>query len=61
VDDFFTVQSHNAKELKHFFPELEELSHLSKNVIVDGEVFFIVVRVKKGGSDFLFGVFMVFS
>jgi len=38
VDDFFTIQSRNAKELKHFFPELEELKQLSKNVVVDGEI-----------------------
>jgi len=48
VDDFFTVQSRNAKELKHFFPELEELRQLSKNVVVDGEI----VTMKQGKVDF---------
>ena len=28
VNDFYTLQSRNAKELKHFFPELEELSKI---------------------------------
>ena len=46
--DFFTVQSRNAKELKHFFPELEELRHLTKNVVVDGEI----VTMKNGKVDF---------
>jgi len=48
VDDFFTVQSRNAKELKHFFPELEELRLLAKNVVVDGEI----VVMKNGKVDF---------
>jgi ATP dependent DNA ligase domain len=30
VNDFITIQSRNAKELKHFFPELEELRQLAK-------------------------------
>ncbi len=46
--DFFTVQSRHAKELKHFFPELEELRHLTKNVVVDGEI----VTMKNGKVDF---------
>ena len=48
VDDYFTVQSRNAKELKHFFPELEELRQLANNVVVDGEI----VTMKKGKVDF---------
>jgi bifunctional non-homologous end joining protein LigD len=48
VDDFFTVQSRNAKELKNFFPELEELKQLAKNVVVDGEI----VTMKNGKVDF---------
>ena len=48
VDDFFTIQSRNAKELKHFFPELEELRKLAKNVVVDGEI----VTMKNGKVDF---------
>ena len=37
VDDVFTVQSRNAKELKRFFPELDELMQLAKNVVMDSE------------------------
>jgi bifunctional non-homologous end joining protein LigD len=48
IDDFFTVQSRNAKELKSFFPELEELRELAKNVVVDGEI----VTMKQGKVDF---------
>ncbi len=48
VDDFFTVQSRNAKELKTFFPELDELKQLTKNVVLDGEI----VTMKQGKVDF---------
>ena len=48
VENFFTIQSRNAKELKHFFPELEELRQLAKNVVVDGEI----VTMKQGKVDF---------
>ena len=48
VDDYFTVQSRNAKELKNFFPELEELRQLAKNVVVDGEI----ITMKQGKVDF---------
>ena len=48
VDDYFTVQSRNAKELKYFFPELEELRELARNVVVDGEI----VTMKQGKVDF---------
>jgi bifunctional non-homologous end joining protein LigD len=48
VDDFFTLQSRNAKELKNFFPEVEELVQLTKNVFVDGEI----VTMKHGKVDF---------
>jgi bifunctional non-homologous end joining protein LigD len=48
VDDFFTIQSRNAKELVHFFPELNELKQLAKNVVVDGEI----VTMKNGKVDF---------
>jgi bifunctional non-homologous end joining protein LigD len=48
VDDHFTIQSRNAKELKHFFPELEELKQLANNVVVDGEI----VTMKQGKVDF---------
>jgi bifunctional non-homologous end joining protein LigD len=48
VDDNFTVQSRNAKELKHFFPELDEIRQLAMNVVVDGEI----VTMKQGKVDF---------
>jgi ATP-dependent DNA ligase len=48
VNDYFTLQSRNAKESKFTFPELEELRHLSKNVVLDGEI----VTMKNGKVDF---------
>jgi ATP-dependent DNA ligase len=48
VDGFFTVQSRNAKELKYFFPELDELKELANNVVFDREI----VIMKKGKVDF---------
>jgi bifunctional non-homologous end joining protein LigD len=48
VNDYFTLQSRNAKEFKHAFPELEELRQLSKNVVLDGEI----VTMKNGKVDF---------
>jgi bifunctional non-homologous end joining protein LigD len=48
VDDRFSLQSRNSKELKYFFPELEELKQLAKNVVVDGEI----VVMKQGKVDF---------
>jgi len=48
VNDVFTLQSRNAKEFKFAFPELEELSQLSKDVVLDGEI----VTMKNGKVDF---------
>jgi bifunctional non-homologous end joining protein LigD len=48
IRDGFSLLSRNNKELKHFFPELEELKMLAKNVVVDGEI----VIMKKGKVDF---------
>ena len=48
VRDSYTIQSRNDKELKHFFPELEELKQLTKNTVVDGEI----VTMKNGKVDF---------
>ena len=42
IDEGFNVKSRNGKELKHNFPELSELTKLSKNIVVDGEI--IVMR-----------------
>jgi len=47
VDDYFTLQSRNDKELKYAFPEADELKRLAKNV-VDGEI----VIIKNGKVDF---------
>jgi bifunctional non-homologous end joining protein LigD len=48
VRDGFSLQSRNNNERKHFFPELDELKLLSKNVVVDGEI----VTMKNGKVDF---------
>jgi bifunctional non-homologous end joining protein LigD len=47
-DNLFTVQSRNGNEFKRNFPELEELTKLSTNVVVDGEI----VIMKNGKVDF---------
>lgn len=43
-----SIRSRNQKELKKNFPELRELQHLAKNIIVDGEI----VIITKGKVDF---------
>jgi DNA ligase D-like protein (predicted ligase) len=48
IDDFYTLQSRNGKELKNNFPELEELRSLASKVVVDGEI----VVMKDGKVDF---------
>ncbi|HVO85760.1 MAG TPA: non-homologous end-joining DNA ligase [Candidatus Eisenbacteria bacterium] len=48
VSDKFTIRSRNDKELKDNFPELEELTNLVKNVVLDGEI----VVMKEGKADF---------
>jgi bifunctional non-homologous end joining protein LigD len=48
VDDFLTIQNRKAKELKHFFPELEELKQVAKNVVVDGDI----ITMKQGKVTF---------
>jgi bifunctional non-homologous end joining protein LigD len=47
-DNLFTVQSRNSNEFKRNFPELEELTQLAKNVVVEGEI----VVMKQGKVDF---------
>ena len=42
------IRSRNDKELKFNFPELEELSGLTKSCVVDGEI----VVMKEGKADF---------
>jgi bifunctional non-homologous end joining protein LigD len=48
VNETFSLRSRNDKELKHVFPELEELKQLASNVVLDGEI----VVVKDGKTDF---------
>jgi DNA ligase D-like protein (predicted ligase)/DNA ligase D-like protein (predicted 3'-phosphoesterase) len=48
VNDDFSLRSRNQKELKHNFPELEELKRLARNVVLDGEI----VVMKDGKADF---------
>ena len=48
VNDRLSIRSGNQKELRHNFPELDELKKLSKNVVIDGEI----VIMKDGAADF---------
>src|SRR4030042_5565361 len=48
VEEPFSIKSRNEKELKQNFPELQELSKLAANIVVDGEI--IVMR--EGKPDF---------
>jgi len=48
VEEAFSLKSRNENELKQIFPELQELSKLSSNIVVDGEI--IVMR--EGKPDF---------
>jgi bifunctional non-homologous end joining protein LigD len=48
INEALSLESRNQKELKYNFPELEELSQLAHNVVLDGEI----VVVKEGKPDF---------
>jgi len=48
VEEPFSLKSRNEKELKQNFPELQELSKLSENIVVDGEI----VVMREGKPDF---------
>jgi bifunctional non-homologous end joining protein LigD len=48
VEESYSLKSRNGKELKHNFPELEELNRLSSNVVFDGEI----VVMREGKPDF---------
>jgi DNA ligase D-like protein (predicted ligase)/DNA ligase D-like protein (predicted 3'-phosphoesterase) len=48
VSEQLSIRSRNNVELKHNFPELEELKNLTGNAVVDGEI----VVMKKGKADF---------
>jgi len=48
VDGELSIRSRNEKELKHNFPELEELKKLTENTVIDGEI----IVMKAGKADF---------
>jgi DNA ligase D-like protein (predicted ligase)/DNA ligase D-like protein (predicted 3'-phosphoesterase) len=48
IDGGLSIRSRNEKELKHNFPELEELKKLTQNTVIDGEI--IVMKAAK--ADF---------
>jgi bifunctional non-homologous end joining protein LigD len=48
INQVLSLRSRNQKELKYNFPELEELTQLTRNVVLDGEI----VVVKEGKPDF---------
>jgi bifunctional non-homologous end joining protein LigD len=48
VEEPFSLQSRNGKELKQNFPELQQLTRLAKNIVVDGEI----VVMQEGTPDF---------
>jgi DNA ligase D-like protein (predicted ligase)/DNA ligase D-like protein (predicted 3'-phosphoesterase) len=48
IEQPLSIRSRNGKELKQIFPELQELTRLAKDIVVDGEI--IVMR--KGVPDF---------
>ena len=48
IEETFSLKSRNGKELKHSFPELQELTNLASNIVVDGEI----VVMREGKPDF---------
>jgi len=48
INQSLSVKSRNEKELKFNFPELEELTHLGRDLVVDGEI----VVMREGKPDF---------
>jgi bifunctional non-homologous end joining protein LigD len=48
VNEELSLKSRNQKELKYNFPELEELTKLTRKVVLDGEI----VVMKEGKTDF---------
>lgn len=47
VNDGLSIRSRNGKELRHNFPEFEELRNLTDNSVIDGEI----VVMKEGKPD----------
>ena len=48
VEEPFSLRSRNGKELKGNFPELQQITGLAKNIVVDGEI----VVMQEGTPDF---------
>ena len=48
IEQPFNLKSRNGKELKNSFPELQELTELAKNIVVDGEI----IIMREGQPDF---------
>ena len=48
VEEPFSIRSRNGKELKQNFPELQQITGLAKNIVVDGEI----VVMQDGVPDF---------
>ncbi|MCL4430505.1 MAG: non-homologous end-joining DNA ligase [Chloroflexi bacterium] len=48
VEEPFSLRSRNGKELKQNFPELQQLTSLGRNIVVDGEI----VVMQQGLPDF---------
>jgi bifunctional non-homologous end joining protein LigD len=48
INDELEVRSRNDKELRYTFPELQELSTLTRNTVLDGEI----VAMHEGKPDF---------
>jgi len=48
INDEISVKSRNNKDLRYYFPELEELKNLTRQAVLDGEI----VVMKEGRADF---------
>jgi DNA ligase D-like protein (predicted ligase)/DNA ligase D-like protein (predicted 3'-phosphoesterase) len=48
IEQPFSLKSRNGKELKNNFPELQELTKLASNIVVDGEI----IIMREGQPDF---------
>ena len=48
IEEPFSLRSRNGKELKQNFPELQQITGLAKNIVVDGEI----VVMQEGQVDF---------
>ena len=48
IEQRFSLKSRNGKELKTSFPELQELTKLATNIVVDGEI----IIMREGQPDF---------